>query len=110
MDKANNAIEQFTRTIPPPWAVTVWTVPADGTSPSEYTAGYFSFLADRVAFSPGTIVFSGEHGIFYFIEEAVGPVERLADGVIQFGYVNLKVTPEGFTEPVYVTIARREPA
>lgn len=107
MDKAN-AIEQFTRAIQPPWAVNVWTVPVNGTSPSEYTAGYFSFLADQVAFTPEGIVFSSEHGIFYFVSEAIGPVEQLADEVIQFGYVNLKVVPEGFVEPVLVTVARRE--
>ena len=105
-----DAIRHFTQDIPPPWAVTVWTLPIDGTNPSEYSAGFFSLLADRVELSPGEIVFSSEQGIFYFVLRAVGAVEQLEDGAIQFPYVNLKVTPEGFAEPVYVTIARREPA
>lgn len=108
----NNAdtIMHFTQDIPPPWVVTVWTLPVDGTNPSEYSAGFFSLLTDRVEFSPGEIVFGSEHGIFYFVLQAVGAVEQLGDGVIQFPYVNLKVTPEGFAESVCVTIARREPA
>ena len=96
----------FPLAIPPPWLITIWTVPKDNMNPAEHTAGYFSLRADKIDFPDGGVAFSSEYGHFYFVRQAMGPLEQLADGGIQFAYVNLQTVPEAFLKPVIITVTR----
>lgn len=99
------AIRNFTEQNPPPWAVSVWTVPKDGRRPDQYTAGCFFMLADGADIP---VVFHknrGEDGAVFFALQAIGEIEEV-DGGIRFAYVNLEVIPEDFLDVPVVTITR----
>ena len=104
-----DVIKNFIWDTPAPWRVTLWTLPADGTDPSEYTAGFFSILATSAEIpneDPKTLIFYKEgEGMCVIIPQAIGELERLEEG-IRFFYKNIKTVPEDFCNDTLITITR----
>ena len=99
-------IREYLVKVPPPWRVTMWTMPADGRSPAEYTAGYFSIIADKYTIpDEGPITLYKEmEGVFVIVPPAIGVIEELVEGGIRFTYKNLNTTPGDFKNDTVVTI------
>ncbi|MGQ9533428.1 MAG: hypothetical protein ACUVTQ_11615 [Desulfotomaculales bacterium] len=91
---------------PAPYRVSLFTVPANGENPAEFTAGYVSLGVDGVALDEGgTLCFyrrdGGGHVVL--VEQA------LSDGVLEGGAwvgrcANLTTPVEGFQEDVLVVV------
>ncbi|MGQ9498518.1 MAG: hypothetical protein ACUVSP_09595 [Desulfotomaculales bacterium] len=92
---------------PAPYRVSLFTVPASGENPAEFTAGQVHLLADEVAADDegGTLCFyrrdGGGHVVL--VEQA------LSDGVLEGGawvgrYANLTTPVEGFQRDVLVVV------
>jgi len=102
------ALKEFLQTHPAPWLVGMWTVPKDGSSPDEYTAGYFGLKAESVHFLEGMVHLTAKDDIagLSLAENAIGPVESVREGVIKFTYHNILAAPEDFYKPLVVVVEK----
>lgn len=94
--------------IPPPWRITLWTVPADGRNPTQYSAGYFSVVATAADIpDDGLITFYNDHGCAFVIApRAIGEMEKCEDGGVRFKYINLNVAAADFLHDTMITITK----
>lgn len=94
-----NSIIDYCEKQPGPWLLSAWTIPQNGQSPANYSAGFFRLKIEKVNVEGGEVYFVGNEGLMLLVASAIGQVEPIVIGekiAIRFVYINVTVPLEDF--------------